>query len=64
MIFDLKTRLNEMGLKPKKAFGQNFLVSRHVIDKIVDEVSRHQFKTLIEIGPGLGALTEPLTSRS
>ena len=60
MIFDLKVRLAEMGIVPKKAFGQNFLVSPHVIGKIVESVRARDFKSLIEIGPGLGALTEPL----
>lgn len=58
--FDLKSRLAEMGITPKKAFGQNFLVSRFVIEKIVNEVKRRSHASLIEIGPGLGALTEPL----
>lgn len=57
---DIKARLAEMGLEPKKAFGQNFLVSPHVIDKIVGAVRASEFANLIEIGPGLGALTEPL----
>lgn len=63
-VFDLKARLAEMGVVPKKAFGQNFLVSRHVIGKIIECVAAHDFKDLVEIGPGLGALTEPLLARS
>ncbi len=59
-VFDLKARLTEMGITPKKAFGQNFLVSQFVIKKIIESVRRHEFEDLIEIGPGLGALTEPL----
>lgn len=62
-VFDLKARLEEMGIKPKKSFGQNFLVAPHVISKIIDEVARHPFKDLVEIGPGLGALTERLLER-
>ncbi len=58
--FDLKARLQEMRITPKKAFGQNFLVNPHVIKKIIEAVRVHEFKDLIEIGPGLGALTEPL----
>lgn len=59
-VFDLKARLEQMGLQPKKAFGQNFLVNQQVIHKIIEEVKRHKFSDLIEIGPGLGALTEKL----
>jgi 16S rRNA (adenine1518-N6/adenine1519-N6)-dimethyltransferase len=58
--FDLKARLAEMGIVPKRSLGQNFLVSQHVIGKIVQAVAKHEFKDLVEIGPGLGALTEPL----
>jgi 16S rRNA (adenine1518-N6/adenine1519-N6)-dimethyltransferase len=60
-VFDLKARLAQMGLQPKKAFGQNFLVNNQVIHKIIEEVKRHRFSDLLEIGPGLGALTEKLT---
>jgi 16S rRNA (adenine1518-N6/adenine1519-N6)-dimethyltransferase len=57
---ELKARLQAMGLAPKKALGQNFLINDHVIEKIVAAVRAHSFSTLVEIGPGLGALTEPL----
>lgn len=60
LVFDLKERLAQMGLSPKKAFGQNFLVNQQVINKILEEAGHHKFKDLIEIGPGLGALTEPM----
>lgn len=59
-VFDLKARLAEMGVVPKKAFGQNFLVSRHVIQKIVECSLARESSELIEVGPGLGALTEKL----
>lgn len=57
---DIKARLAEMGLSPKRAFGQNFLVNQQIIAKIVDAAKRPSAASLIEIGPGLGALTEPL----
>ena len=63
-VFDLKARLEQMGLQPKKAFGQNFLVNQQVIHKIIEEVKRHKFSDLLEIGPGLGALTDKLTEAS
>ena len=58
--FDLKQRLNEMRLSPKRAFGQNFLVSPRVIAAIVEAVKTRPHADLVEVGPGLGALTEPL----
>jgi 16S rRNA (adenine1518-N6/adenine1519-N6)-dimethyltransferase len=58
--FDLKARLSEMGLSPKKALGQNFLINTQVIARIIEAVRLRAFSDLIELGPGLGALTEPL----
>ncbi|MDP3031305.1 MAG: 16S rRNA (adenine(1518)-N(6)/adenine(1519)-N(6))-dimethyltransferase RsmA [Rhodocyclaceae bacterium] len=51
------------GHQPRKRFGQNFLVSPGVIRKIVDAVAPRAGDTVVEIGPGLGALTEPLLER-
>ena len=44
----------------KKRFGQNFLVNNLIIDKILQVLSIQNHDTWIEIGPGLGALTQPL----
>lgn len=48
---------------PRKRFGQNFLQSRHVIDDILRAINPQPEDNLLEIGPGLGALTEPLLRR-
>jgi 16S rRNA (adenine1518-N6/adenine1519-N6)-dimethyltransferase len=47
----------------RKRFGQNFLVSDGVIRKIVDAIAPRDDDIVVEIGPGLGALTEPLLER-
>jgi 16S rRNA (adenine1518-N6/adenine1519-N6)-dimethyltransferase len=47
----------------RKRFGQHFLVDRSVVAAIVEAVAPRAGETLIEIGPGLGALTEPLLAR-
>ena len=47
----------------RKRFGQNFLVDRHYIDRIVAAVDPQLEDNLVEIGPGLGALTVPLLDR-
>lgn len=47
----------------RKRFGQNFLVSPGIIRKIVDAIGPRPGDTVVEIGPGLGALTEPLLER-
>lgn len=51
------------GHQARKRFGQNFLVSPGVISKIVAAVAPQPDDTLVEIGPGLGALTAPLLER-
>ncbi|MCE3000662.1 MAG: 16S rRNA (adenine(1518)-N(6)/adenine(1519)-N(6))-dimethyltransferase RsmA [Betaproteobacteria bacterium] len=47
----------------RKRFGQNFLVDDGVIAAIVAAVAPRRSDTVIEIGPGLGALTAPLLDR-
>lgn len=45
---------------PRKRFGQNFLQNQHVIDDILRAINPQSEDNLLEIGPGLGALTQPL----
>jgi len=45
---------------PRKRFGQNFLTDRHYIDRCVAAIHPQPDDNLVEIGPGLGALTVPL----
>jgi 16S rRNA (adenine1518-N6/adenine1519-N6)-dimethyltransferase len=47
----------------KKRFGQNFLVDISIINLIVDSIQPQSDDLMIEIGPGLGAMTKPLLSR-
>ncbi len=48
---------------PRKRFGQHFLVDSGVIEGIVRAIDPRPGDALVEIGPGLGALTEPLLQR-
>ncbi|WP_324779338.1 16S rRNA (adenine(1518)-N(6)/adenine(1519)-N(6))-dimethyltransferase RsmA [Thiobacillus sedimenti] len=48
---------------PRKRFGQNFLVDQGIIHAIVEAVRPQPGETVVEIGPGLGALTRPLLER-
>ncbi len=48
----------------KKKFGQNFLVDQNILNNIVDKAQITKDKNVIEIGPGLGALTELLCERA
>ena len=45
-------------VKPLKRFGQNYLQDKNIIRKIFSEINHQQDDTIIEIGPGRGALTE------
>lgn len=47
----------------RKRFGQHFLTDRVAIDAIVDAIAPNPGEALIEIGPGLGAMTFPLLER-
>jgi 16S rRNA (adenine1518-N6/adenine1519-N6)-dimethyltransferase len=48
---------------PRKRFGQHFLTDTAVLDAIVSAIDPRPGQALIEIGPGLGALTQPLLER-
>jgi 16S rRNA (adenine1518-N6/adenine1519-N6)-dimethyltransferase len=51
------------GHQARKRFGQNFLVDRAYIDRIVRAIDPQCDDRMVEIGPGLGALTAPLLER-
>ena len=44
----------------KKRFGQNFLTDQAIISSLVDAIAPKANDLMVEIGPGLGALTQPL----
>ena len=50
--------------RPRKRFGQHFLHDRQVIDRLITVIDPHPGQTLIEIGPGKGALTTRLVEQS
>ena len=49
--------------KHKKSLGQNFLVDKNIINKIIHQVSPLHSDSFLEIGPGEGALTYPLVDK-
>jgi len=50
--------------RPLKSLGQNFLVDRNVIEKIIRAADIHNDDSVLEIGPGRGALTGQLVERA
>jgi 16S rRNA (adenine1518-N6/adenine1519-N6)-dimethyltransferase len=55
-----KEILNRYGLEPKQSLGQNFLFDENVLGRIVDAAELEPGDAVLEIGPGLGALTRLL----
>lgn len=56
--------LNAHGIRIKKRLGQNFLVDRNILQKIVAAAELEADDTVLEVGPGLGALTQALAERA
>ena len=56
--------LHRMGLQPRKGLGQHFLVSSGVLERIAEAADVGPNDTVVEVGPGLGALTEVLARRA
>lgn len=56
--------LERHGFTFKKSFGQNFLTDTNILQKIVDTAEIDEKVNVIEIGPGIGALTEFLAERA
>jgi 16S rRNA (adenine1518-N6/adenine1519-N6)-dimethyltransferase len=57
---EVKKIIDRCGLRPNKRLGQNFLIADDVRDRIIDSLSLNAGDRVLEIGPGLGALTERL----
>ena len=52
-----------MNHQPRKRFGQNFLNDAEVVSRIIDSINPGTAQNMVEVGPGLGALTLPLLER-
>lgn len=59
-----KQELQRMDKRPNRGLGQNFLKDQSVVAKMLDAAEVKSSDTIVEIGPGLGALTYPLCSRA
>jgi 16S rRNA (adenine1518-N6/adenine1519-N6)-dimethyltransferase len=60
---EVKELLRRRGLHPKRFWGQNFLLDRNLLGKVVDAAELLPDEGVLEIGPGLGALTRALAER-
>lgn len=60
IVTQIKNELNQLGIKPKKSMGQNFLINGGIYKKIIGALELKPGNVVIEIGPGLGTLTQYL----
>lgn len=63
-INNTKLLLDKYNLSAKISLGQNFLVDEKVIDKIINTIDINDDIAIIEIGPGLGAISEKLMDKA
>jgi len=61
---EIKQILNQYGLGAKKKWGQNFLIDSNIQEKIVKAANIKPEDYVVEIGPGLGALTKHIVLRT
>ena len=61
---NIKQIMQSEGILPQSKFGQNFLCDEEIIQKIVGLCGIKREDTVIEIGPGLGSITEPISELS
>lgn len=59
----IRAVLAEHGLKPNKALGQNFIADHNHLERIVETAGLSPQDGVLEIGPGIGALTRELAAR-
>ena len=61
---NLQLLLKKHGLKPQKRFGQNFLIDGELPQKLVAAAQIDAQDTVLEIGPGIGAITQALAQKA
>ena len=62
-LADIKLLLESAGLSPRKSLGQNFLIDKNLIGRLLDAAKLSPGELVLEVGPGTGTLTEGLLER-
>jgi len=52
------------GIKPSKRLGQNFLIDKNVVKKVIKAAGLHSKDIVLEVGPGIGALTKEIAKKA
>ena len=60
---EIRSILETLGLRPKHALGQNFLIDQNLLRKLVDASGVKAGDLVLEVGPGTGTLTDELMER-
>lgn len=60
----IKQLLSKYETRPSKGLGQNFLIDKNVLEKIIDAADIKSTDTILEVGPGLGVLTQELAKKA
>jgi 16S rRNA (adenine1518-N6/adenine1519-N6)-dimethyltransferase len=61
---ELDRRMEAAGIRPLKKLGQNFLLNPKICESVIEAVAAEGPLSVVEIGPGLGALTDGLLEKS
>ncbi len=59
----VKDKLRQLGISPRKSLGQNFLINKSICYQIIEKTRQLKPSYYVEIGPGLGALTQFLNPK-
>jgi 16S rRNA (adenine1518-N6/adenine1519-N6)-dimethyltransferase len=61
---EIRELLESFGLAPQRRFGQNFLIDQNLLLKVIELAEVDPGRTVLEVGPGTGSLTEELLVRA
>jgi 16S rRNA (adenine1518-N6/adenine1519-N6)-dimethyltransferase len=64
LLVQTRRRLRQSGLKPRKGLGQHFLIDGEVLEVILSAAQVTPEDIIVEVGPGLGILTEALAKKA
>jgi len=61
---EIKILFSKYGARPSKHLGQNFLIDKNVLEKIIGSADVKKDDVILEVGPGIGTLTQELAKQA